>query len=154
MINRVTLLMLFLFSACDKSGNSNVGDTIEKLESLLNRPLYADYEAVLLIPSTGCGGCISSAEEFLLNEYIGQGRSGIFFVIVGYTSRKSAQVKLGSAINHKDVYFDLNGKLQSPEFNVRYPHAFFLKNKNRFTSEEINPSSSEYLYEKLNAITH
>jgi hypothetical protein len=151
---KTAILLFFLFFYGCKS------DKVESKESLMLKSLSSlsgksldHYKAVVFVPSEGCGGCINSAENFLLHEYLEKNGQGILFVVTGHSSIKSARIRLGQIIlSSKDVYLDLKHGFDKPPFMNEYPKMWVL-NKNEIISEtEMNPNSSEKAYKILNSI--
>ncbi len=154
-------LITFTFAMCltIACGCSGINAESEKRhESLLREITSATkrnvtgYKAIFFVPSTGCGDCISGAEDYLINTYIAQGKKGILFVITGLTSPKTARLRFGSkALGHSDVFFDYVHKFDKPPFLLQYPKALFLENGKVLAEREISPAAGEDVYHSLSS---
>jgi hypothetical protein len=83
------------------------------------------YAAYMLIPNTGCSGCINSAEAVLKNMY--QKTSKVKFILTNVVSVKTVQVKLGiNVTNNENILVDKDNLFEKSEFNSIYPQVFFV----------------------------
>lgn len=150
----ILILCLIAFGCKIKKVESKEIFILDELSSLIGKSL-SQYRAVVFVPSEGCGGCINSAENFLLHEYLEKNGSGIFFVVTGHASIKSARIRLGQVIlSSKDVYLDLKHRFDRPPFMNEYPKMLILKKGDVSSEIEINPNTSERAYKKLTTIAN
>lgn len=90
------------------------------------------YRYYVVVPGGGCNGCISSAENFVKENY---SRKNILFVFTRIESVKVLKLKLGEKICESDnVIIDKENKFEIPSSNPNsiYP-AFISLDKNRVT---------------------
>jgi hypothetical protein len=144
-----TALLLFITLSCVRQEENGL---LRAMETMISKKLSSEYKAIVIVPSSGCGGCINGAEEFLVNDYIYNGKTGIFFIVTGHTSRKSARIRLGDALDHKDVYFDFDQKFSKPPFLTQFPKVVFIEHEAIQKEEEINPETGEQIYFELSTL--
>jgi hypothetical protein len=140
-----------LFMSCEHK-QTETSPLVAQLEAVSQKQME-NYKAILFVPSSGCGGCINGAENYLLNNYLSQGRKGIFFVITGHSSEKTVRMRLGEiALRHPDVYCDLHEQYSRPPFMMQYPKVLFLERGVITDEVNVNPDTSEEVYKKLSAL--
>jgi hypothetical protein len=145
---KYSIFFLVLIASWSCKDNSPV-NLLAETENIVHKDLALNYKAVVFLPSSGCGGCISRAEEFLVNQYIEQQMTGIYFIVTGHFSKKTARLRLGDALQHQDVYFDYEQKFSSPPFLTQFPKVIFIKDGQQGEVAEINPATGENLYSQL-----
>jgi len=86
-----------------------------------------EYKNYIIIPNTGCQGCISNAEEFLMSNL---NSAKYFFILTNYESKKYLRIKLGDSIfKAKNVFLDSTNKYYPQSFNERiYPISIYINN--------------------------
>lgn len=143
---------LFLTPACRPSGSGPYDAVLDNLANVSRKDLLG-YKAIFFVPSSGCGGCINGAENYLLNTYLARGRKGVLFIITGHSSAKSARVRLGpAALEHPDVYFDYHHRFDRPPFMREYPKVLMLEDGKVLSATDVNPESGDGVYHVLNQI--
>ncbi len=115
-INVLTLFVCVLFLSC------TIGRTEE--ETFLTPYIQEindinKYRWVVILPSTGCNGCIQHGEFFMKQNI---NRNDILFIITKATSIKTMQLKLGINLReHSNIYLDRENKFDIPTKNSIYP---------------------------------
>jgi hypothetical protein len=146
---------ILLLSQCnrpERTKNEESDSVLRKVTDASHKDLTG-YKAIFFVPSSGCGGCISGAEDYLLNTYIAEGKQGFLFVITGHASAKSAKIRLGSqALQHPDVFFDYTNTFGKPPFMQQYPKVLVLDEGQIISEKEVNPESGESIYQELNQL--
>ncbi|HEY4107686.1 hypothetical protein [Puia sp.] len=146
---RPLLIMLLFTTACRPDTHNTGNPILSAVDSFTKKDLRA-YGAILFVPSQGCSGCISGIEDFLLNDYVLNGKKGLLFIVTGHTSKKTARNRLGElALNNPDVFFDYTHQFDKPPFMQEYPKVIFLRNGEVESIADINPGTSGDLYKKL-----
>lgn len=86
------------------------------------------YQYIMLIPNSGCTGCISEAEHFF-KEY--NNRDEILFIFTHVMSNKDLRIRLGKKnIQKENVFIDKNNSFYFEEFEESiYPIVAVIKNK-------------------------
>lgn len=140
--------LIFISCSTELNGTSTI---LRQVELSLKKDL-SGYKAIFFVPSSGCSGCISEAESYLLNNYILSKRKGILFVVTGHRSEKSARVRLGFAMHHPDVLFDYTQNFNNSSFLRQYPKVLMIDDGKVSLEKEANPDESRAVYEMLNSI--
>ena len=153
-VQLLSLVFLFTVGCGNKNSvvSSEFAEVTKKLETIpeIN---FRKYKAIFILPSEGCGGCISGAENFLLNNYLAGHGQGFLFIVTGLSSTKAARVRFGeNAMKASDVFFDYHGVYNKPPFLQEFPKVLLL-NEGRITKAvEINPGSGEAVYTALDKL--
>jgi len=146
----VFILAILALSGC----NSNAAD--QENEIIYQRILkysgkeLSKYKAVFILPSQGCGNCITNAETYFIEKYLPNKKHKLLYIITGLSSRKSAITRFGKdAVNSPDVHLDINHNFDKPPFMVEYPKIVFLENSKVSSISDINPETSEKIYQQI-----
>lgn len=149
---KMKIFLFFTFFWCF----TGCGSTDEAVLKSINVELshinnIGSYKLVFIIPSQGCGSCISGAEAFMLGKYQESRSKGILFIITGHSSLKSAVVRFGKFIeNNKNIYIDIEHQFDRVPFVDAYPKILLLKNGQVYDTKELKPESSNSIYNELN----
>lgn len=87
-----------------------------------------DYKYVMLIPNSGCTGCISDAEYFF-KEY--KDTSEILFIFTHIISKKDLRIRVGKEnLQRKNVLIDIENRFYFEQFQESiYPIVAVIKDK-------------------------
>lgn len=87
-----------------------------------------DYKYVMLIPNSGCTGCISDAEYFF-KEY--KDNSEILFIFTHIISKKDLRIRVGKEnLQRKNVLIDIENRFYFGQFQESiYPIVAVIKDK-------------------------
>lgn len=134
-------MVLCLFSCGQLSEEDELLLGLEGLEELdMNQ-----HSAVLILPSVGCAGCISSVEQFVKDKKF----SNLLLILTNTMSRKDAEHRLGLIDPNCKYYFDAQKEffIANKEESA-YPVIIYL-DKDKITSSEmefISPENAEALF--------
>ena len=94
------------------------------------------YEIIVIIPGTGCTGCITEAESFFINNYANEKIKFIFTNILSY---KILRLKVGeNRLNRKNVLIDKANHFYLDNFEERiYPVRIKIENMNVIKIERL-----------------
>lgn len=138
------LTILFLFS-CSKNR-----DEFNTLEKILRQDYYEQItkKAVLIvIPQTGCPGCIDRAIEFISTE--NEDNSNTFVILTNITDKKYFSLLIGpEIINRKNIFFDKDNEIGMASHITIYPEIFFIKNGKIKKYIEASPAKKK-IWKKL-----
>jgi hypothetical protein len=151
----LTILASLLCCQCKSRTAEATGYSklLESLSKATNKDIHS-YSAIFFVPSEGCGGCISGAENFLLHNYLQEGGSGFLFVVTGLSSPKNARIRFGEiALASPDVYFDYNNIYNKPPFMQEFPKVLILTKGIVQKEIELNPATSDEAYVLLGKMT-
>jgi hypothetical protein len=111
--------MLFILSfLCFSCENNTYNDVITKKINYMLQNENDNYDYVVIIPGSGCTGCITNAETYFLNHVA---NNSIKFVFTAILSKKTLQLRLQKEnLNRKNVFIDNS--------NSFYLHGFHEKN--------------------------
>ena len=143
-------VLISLLACSDGNGKKVSNEILSKLEKVSGKKTD-QYKAILFVPSEGCGGCITAAEDFMIHSYAGKNKKGIYlFVVTGHSSSKSARIRLGPEVMaNEDFYFDYDHNFDRPPFMSEYPKMFLMANGNVVSEQEIKPGTSDNIYKEL-----
>jgi hypothetical protein len=84
---------------------------VSKQTDMLLDSLNKCYEKVVIIPGTGCSGCISESEDFLKSNY---SKKQILFILTNTKSIKVTSSRIGVNVkNLINVYIDLENRFSN-----------------------------------------
>lgn len=88
-----------------------------------------NYKYLIVIPSSGCPGCISYAENFFIEN---RERTDIFFVFTNIYSKKDLKIRVGeSNLSLANVYVDSHNRLYLSKYDDnKYPVFFKFQDNN------------------------
>jgi len=124
--------------------NLNPNIDIQKLESYLEEKIGTE-EKVIIIPGSGCDGCISEAETFLYNN-LKNSNSDIIFILTKSIDLKMTLFRLGIDKKNlpKSLIIDKYSTLCDMGYDCIYPMILSLKNK-KIQNVEFNAPGRELL---------
>lgn len=135
-MKRIDFLIILLFSLlcfCCKSNNyyKEISDVIA---SNLKDSLKS-YDMVVLIPGSGCTGCISGAEYFFIENVKNR---KIKFILTYNFSRKSLMLRLGKEnINQSNVFIDNDNTFYLKQYEEKiYPVAILVNDEGQITKAD------------------
>jgi len=116
-INQLLVFSLLLFSCSSAEENrkeKHLKDQVMELSSSLDHC----YENVIILPGSGCSGCITVAEDFLRNNH---SKPDHYFVLTNVTSLKILNHKIGVDVKTlPNVYIDRENSFSQP-IDLIYP---------------------------------
>ena len=142
--NKVSLLLILtLFTlSCNKQNDlelikSSFESANIDLENWSNK-------AVIILPNSGCSGCISSTEQFIVdNKDKFEGR--LFFVFTRIQSKKATLARM-NLHNYQDenMYFDIDNFFRSEALG-NYPFVAIIRDGEIEYSDQVSPDNIESL---------
>jgi len=149
-MNKIVLLMILgitFLPACRSD------QLIEKAQLKVNdiESLVKDKKLAVIIPNTGCSGCISTAESFL---QLNSNNSNILFVLTKIVSKKHLRLKLGNLdiLNAPNIILDDNNDFIFSTEESFYPIILYLKKGKVVKGDFQSPNSPKALEEALLSI--
>ena len=130
LIYRIGCILICALSiiCCSSSSISEYGKVLsDKVISVLSKDLES-YDSIIIIPGTGCTGCIGNAERFFV-QHVGDSR--MLFILTGIVSRKNLEIKYRRSgfLERDNVMVDEKNIFYFPEFHASiYPYRLMLKN--------------------------
>jgi len=109
----VLFFSLLLF-ACSSEESRKEKYLKEQLSASMDRC----YEYIIILPGSGCSGCITVAEDFLKNNH---SRENYYFILTNVTSLKILNHKVGVDLKAlPNVYIDTENRFSRP-IDLIYP---------------------------------
>ncbi|MES1220148.1 MAG: hypothetical protein ABUT20_31890 [Bacteroidota bacterium] len=102
----------------------------------------------VIIPGTGCGGCISGVESFLKDNYTKFDNTR--FILTKIQSKKMLKIKLGIDITDRHLIIDSSDFFSQKSLYTIYP-AFYFMDSTQKVSKFSYASPEENGLEKLTA---
>jgi hypothetical protein len=113
--------ILFLIGCQEKNENN-----YSKIEQKLRKFIAQDTEVCLVIPREGCGGGISDATTFMIQN--ADKYKDIHIIFTGINDLKELKIKIGiTFLNRKYVSIDSSNTLMESSIASIYPQLYFLK---------------------------
>jgi hypothetical protein len=132
-------------NSLDKESDLNV--VLDFLENRVGIDSKVQY--CLIIPSSGCGGCITSVEKILLSTSQ-KPRPDLIFVLTGFTSDKAIRIHYGESIlKNEQVLIDREGILIKQLPNGMYPKLVYFEGGKPHKIEDISPDNRSDLLRNL-----
>jgi copper chaperone CopZ len=144
-----SIMLLFFFVSCHEQVNSltkeqqNLDASFTNILKKINpvEPLGI-CKAYLVIPNTGCSGCINSAEELLKSVY--PKTKTIKFILTNIVSIKMLNLKLKIDVrNNEKILLDTENYFGQSRFNSIYPQIFFINQKTGSVYKRMEVSPTE-----------
>lgn len=126
----LTFFLSILFS-CENAEKKNAPDKLvsiftKTVDSVFTKDQHSSL-AYIILPNSGCGGCISSAEQLLLTY--ARKKIPVKFILTNVASLKAVRNTFGdSIILGPNVFIDKTGLFYSklPELDKIYPILFYV----------------------------
>ncbi|MDQ6527673.1 hypothetical protein [Flavobacterium sp. LHD-85] len=114
-------LSVFFVSCNDKKKDQEFDYMSESIEKLVV-PMKKCYKNIIVLPGSGCDGCISEGETFLAENYK---NDEYLFVLTNINSLKIISHKIGIDVTkYSNIYIDDNNVF-SKKNNLIYPLVAF-----------------------------
>lgn len=101
-----------------------------------------NYQWIVILPGTGCHGCIQDG-EFFMKKNIGNNK--VLFILTKISSLEILQQKLGLQIkDHSNIYIDKENIFDIPSNNSIYPCVIKLEKGKILTYAFQSPRSNAF----------
>lgn len=121
------LAFLLLFCLYFKSDNKRYTDKLaEEIEEGFSNDELEKYETIVLIPESGCTGCISEAENFFLKN---KEKTNILFLFTKFQIEKDLKLKLRiNSLNSSNIFLDKENRYYLSKYDeCKYPVVISLR---------------------------
>lgn len=133
----VLLCVIFItFTSCSK--NNSYSDALsKKISDNLSKDLYL-YNKIVIIPGSGCDGCITDAEYFFKNNYENE---KIMFIFTFVASKKILRLFIGKDnIKRKNIFTDDDNIFYLNDYDEKnYPYLINIDNGKIVGINVFNP---------------
>lgn len=133
-------VILSCLIACNKKTEEKekkfLSNCIERLD------ITDNYQWIVILPGTGCHGCIQDG-EFFMKKNIGNNK--VLFILTKISSLKILQQKLGLQIkDHSNIYIDKENIFDIPSNNSIYPCVIKLEKGKILTYAFQSPRNNAF----------
>lgn len=137
------LVLCSIFACSHSEDNFLFKLKANNLEALLENQIY------LVLPGAGCDGCISSAEQFVLNG-AGEFQEYLTIIFTRFDSKKSILIRVNydETILSKSVFDSKNIYSSKLETSI-YPKFHLVKSGKLVNTSMISPSNPQALDELI-----
>jgi hypothetical protein len=137
MKNSHTLLYLFLLTFICFSCKENYSSKISKKIEIHIKDVLDSYDYVVIIPGSGCSGCITAAEQFFIDNIT---NDKIKFILTNNFSRKELNLRLKEEnLQRKNVLIDDDNLFYLIDFEEKiYPMIVSINNKKIIDVQILN----------------
>ena len=113
--------LTFLFENCSQNADhQNLINLVENLD-----PNYNKSMAYVIIPDAGCPGCLSAAEQILIDNI---GSDKIRFLLTDILSFKEVRIKLGVDVeDYNNVILDKKNMAAKYKVSLFYPAVLYSR---------------------------
>lgn len=136
-INIIVITSIMVFSSACKSSHEVYGNAIFSIAKLTLAEKVSKFDCIIIIPGSGCTGCISQAEQYFLQNKCTE---SVLFVFTNYYSYKNMSLRLGGKDNllRDNVYMDANNAFYLKEYSEHiYPYIIYIENNAVKTSKPL-----------------
>lgn len=137
MKEKLFVILLLLFS-CKRTVTyeENISNKLDDLDKFN----FQKYSHVVIIPGSGCSGCISEAEAFFLENYE---NDKIFFIFTKINSLKILRLRIGDLLDRINVLIDLNDIFFiKNSTSSLYPVILNIQNNKIITYKVLDPGEN------------
>jgi len=134
----ILLTGLTIVVSCSSEKKDGRLELVEYAWSQVSNGDLASKKALLIIPNAGCGGCITSAENFAIEAI--ESMPDLIIIFTGTSSQKQLRLKLGNEVyNHSNVRIDSKDYFYEGELYSVYPLVVYLRNGSPVKIVEQSP---------------
>lgn len=134
------IAVLSFLVACNKKTKNEERDFLNNCIERLN--ISDNYKWIVILPGTGCHGCIQDGEYFMKKNI---GNNKILFILTKVYSLKILQQKVGFQIKkYPNVYIDKENTFDIPSKNSIYPCVVELEKGHLSTYAFQSPTSNAF----------
>lgn len=133
-ITIMTVMMIFL--GC-RASHEDYGNTIFSTATRILEEKASQYDAIIIIPGSGCTGCISQAELYFSKN---KDNERLLFIFTNYYSYKNMSLRLGGSdvLSRNNVYLDADNTFYLHEYPEHiYPYYITIENNTVLSSKPL-----------------
>lgn len=138
------LLILSILISCGKK-NTDSSQLQESFDLAGINVNEWQSKAVIILPNSGCSGCINSVETFLNGSAL-EYKDKLFLVFTKVASVKTTTIRMGlNSYPAQNYYFDLENRFYDEENVNNYPILIEFKNGSIVFQETVSPDNPNAL---------
>lgn len=140
-LNLIFYMFLFLFFVSCKEKPEEIERTfLNKAIEQIDIPV--NYQWIVIIPGSGCHGCIQEGELFMKRNIE---KRNILYILIKTASVKILQQKTGVRINeHTNIYLDTHKQFDIPTNNTIYPCIVEIKDGKVLSHSFQSPDNNAF----------
>ena len=146
----IIITTVFLLNSCkieDETPQASIATStlLKFVKAHQNNYKPDQLNAILAIPNAGCGGCVISTQDFVVNKLLEKKDQSSFIVIFTNIQdyKKFRKLELPEGLyDHPNIIIDRTNTLVKSGFSSFYPEAFFFKKGKLQRREFIKPDNS------------
>jgi hypothetical protein len=119
----------------------------EVVQDITKKDIIHNIRAYILIPNAGCDGCISTAEQFMIDNI--KKYSDVQFILTGIGSKKLYKNRFGALLQNPKVLSDYQNTAGANNLHTIYPKIFYMKNGQITKIVEASPDAKNDVWKDL-----
>lgn len=158
-MNRIFYKLILLLAISVHPSCSNSADKQKRImlrEEISDLNIKSDFSdknvsVIVIIPRSGCSGCIGMADYFFKTE--GAGNEQIQFIFTKISSMKELHAKIDKdLLSLSNVFLDKEDSFCRGPLDSIYPTIAFVNNGEIQQIDYLSPSNEDIIYEMRNRI--
>lgn len=135
------MALLVLLYSCGPQPLKDVNKDVQSAMEITGFDNLLEKNYLFIVPRTGCMGCISSAESFMLETFDSH-QSQLNILLTDINSYKTAKVRFGEAfMSAENVFIDKQGQFTHGSLNTLYPMILSLEQGKVVAMELVSPEN-------------
>jgi hypothetical protein len=148
-----TYVVLFIITLVVGCSENNISDK-QLIQSILSLDIFDEkkHKVILIMPSTGCSGCISSLEEFVREN----NSSSLLLILTNSPSQKDALHRLNLVNPLCDYFWDSDKVFHdSNDDQAVYPKIIYWDEDDEYSSKLsiVKPENPDVIIELRDFLT-
>jgi hypothetical protein len=136
-----SLSVLCLFTACHKK-DKRLNAIDKDLNAVLSRNEISSANFCIIVPRTGCGGCIDNATTYVKINLPRLSHTEAIFT--GIIDKKQLSLEVGDDfLKKQNVHLDTNNVFRDLEIQSIYPQVIKIQNGNSVAIKELDVNSND-----------
>jgi len=133
--------IVFLITGCHKK-NAKFSYVDKDLSAVLTQDEINSAHFCIIVPRTGCGGCIDNATRYIKDNLIRLPHTEVIFT--GIVDKKLLRLEVGDEfLKQKNVHLDTANVFKDLEVQSIYPQIVKLQNGNSVELKELDVNSND-----------
>lgn len=149
----ITLLIITVLTSCSMRNERLEQEAHHMILNQASSFKHAlkEKEVLIIIPRTGCSGCIGLADYYFLEETYDTRK--VQFVFTKISSLKTLRIRLGKdKIEQSHVYIDINNSFSKGALNSLYPAIVFMDAGKIMDIEFLSPDKEHLINTLMNKL--
>ncbi|TAE19804.1 MAG: hypothetical protein EAZ95_00935 [Bacteroidetes bacterium] len=139
--------LLFILVGCTSVETKERKLLAEVVQDITKKDMLPNIRAYILIPNAGCDGCISTAEQFMIDNI--KKYSDVQFILTGIGSKKLYKNRFGALLQNPKVLSDYQNLAGANNLHSIYPKIFYMNNGQITKIVEASPEAKTDVWQDL-----